>query len=233
MSKPIDLTNQVFERWTVISRAPSNKRGETMWNCRCKCGKEKIVNGYSLRNGTSKSCGCLQKEIVSNNSYEDLTNQVFGKLKVISYFGQDSSKKRMWNCECDCEAHTIIQVRAADLKSGKTTSCGCVRSIGEEKIATLLQQAGISFEKEKTFPTCRFNSGGLARFDFYVNNEYLIEYDGIQHFQPTFNQLDNEAFTITKSHDEYKNQWCKENNIPLIRINYTQLKDLKIEDLLL
>jgi hypothetical protein len=30
-----------------------------------------------------------------------------------------------------------------------------------------------------------------------------------------------------------KNQWCKENNIPLIRIPYTHLKDLSIEDLIL
>ena len=33
--------------------------------------------------------------------------------------------------------------------------------------------------------------------------------------------------------DKYKNQWCKDNNIPLIRIPYTHLKDLCIEDLLL
>ena len=233
MSKPIDLTNQVFERWTVISRAPNNKRGETMWNCRCECGKEKIVNGYSLRNGTSKSCGCLQKEIASKNNFKDLSNQTFGKLTVINVSGQDKHGHRIWNCQCSCDAKTIIQVRGNDLTSGKTTSCGCIRSIGEEKIAFLLLQAGIPFEKEKTFLTCRFESGGLARFDFFVNNKYLIEYDGIQHFQPTFNQLNSEAFNIAQSHDEYKNQWCKENNIPLIRIKYDQLNDLKIEDLLL
>lgn len=233
MSKPIDLTNQTFNRWTVISRAPNNKRGETMWNCVCECGKKKIVSGYSLRSGSSKSCGCLQREIASKNNFEDLTNQIFGKLKVIEYAGQDNSGKRIWKCQCNCLANTIICVRAADLKSGKTSSCGCIRSIGEEKIAYLLQQANIPFEREKTFPTCKFNNGGLARFDFYVNNQYLIEYDGIQHFHPTFNQLDATVFNITKEHDEYKNQWCKNNNIPLIRINYKQLKELKIEDLLL
>ena len=40
-----------------------------------------------------------------------------------------------------------------------------------------------------------------------------------------------EDFEKTKIHDAYKNQWCKENNIPLIRIPYTHLKDLCIEDL--
>ena len=41
------------------------------------------------------------------------------------------------------------------------------------------------------------------------------------------------SYLKTKELDEYKNQWCKENNIPLIRISYTHLNDLCIEDLLL
>lgn len=233
MSKVIDLTNQTFNRWTVKSRAQNNKRGESMWNCVCECGKEKIVNGYSLRTGASKSCGCLQKEIVSQNSFEDISGQTFGKLKAIKYIGYDNNGKRMWQCECSCPSKTKIQVRLSDLKSGKTTSCGCIKSIGEEKISFLLNQAGIPFEREKTFPSCRFEGGGLARFDFYVNNEYLIEYDGIQHFKPTFNQLNNNNFNITQQHDKFKNEWCKNNNIPLIRINYLQLDTLKIEDLLI
>lgn len=36
-----------------------------------------------------------------------------------------------------------------------------------------------------------------------------------------------------QEHDIFKNNWCKENNIPIIRIPYTHLKDLCIEDLLL
>ena len=234
MSKVIDLTNQEFNNWKVISRAPNNPRGETMWLCECKCGTQKIVQGYSLRKGLSKSCGCLQKSIVSAQNFEDLTGQVFNHLKVIEYAGKDKSNKSLWKCECDCSAKTMIIVRGADLKSGKTSSCGCIKSIGEEKIAFLLQQANLSFTKEQTFESCRFpDTNALARFDFYVNNTYLIEYDGIQHFKPTFNQLNENNFILTQSHDEYKTQWCKENNIPLIRISYTQLKNLTIKDLIL
>ena len=39
------------------------------------------------------------------------------------------------------------------------------------------------------------------------------------------------AFLERQEHDKLKNEWCKENNIPLIRIPYTHLKDLCIEDL--
>ena len=92
------------------------------------------------------------------------------------------------------------------------------------------------FKKEKTFETCRFpDSKALAKFDFYVNNKYLIEYDGIQHFQNDKTEHGwntKEALEKRKQHDNFKNQWCKENKIPLIRIPYTHLKELCLEDLL-
>lgn len=37
--------------------------GNIIWQCRCDCGVEKVIRGYHLRNGHSRSCGCLQKEI--------------------------------------------------------------------------------------------------------------------------------------------------------------------------
>lgn len=231
MSKPIDLANQTFGRWTVLSRASNNKRGETMWNCRCECGKEKVVNGYSLRNGASKSCGCLQKEIVSEMNFDDLTGRQFSNLTVLEFIGKDKSKKTIWKCQCNCEGKTIIVTRGDDLRSRKTKSCGCLKSVGEEKISSLLTIAGLQFEKEKTFDACRFpDTNALARFDFYVNNQYLIEFDGIQHFSPTFGE---DALSKTQEHDIYKNNWCKANDIPLIRINYLQLENLKIEDIIL
>ena len=232
MSKMIDLTNQKFNYWTVLKRVENNSRGETMWLCQCQCGKQKIVNGYSLRKGTSKSCGCLQKKIASQNAFKDLTNKKFGHLLVLKFFKQDKNKKSIWECQCDCDGKTIIYVRGSDLLSGKTQSCGCIKSRGEEKIAKILKQNNIPFEKEKTFNSCRYpDTNGLARFDFYVDNNYIIEFDGIQHFQPSYDTLQPGAFLLTKKHDEYKNNWCKENNIPLIRINYSQLKNLKMEDL--
>lgn len=57
-SRAIDLTGQQFGRLSVISRATKDGRGEWSWHCRCDCGQEKTVLGYSLRSGLTKSCGC-------------------------------------------------------------------------------------------------------------------------------------------------------------------------------
>lgn len=121
------------------------------------------------------------------NQFENLTGQKFNHLTILEYAGRDNSNIPLWKCQCDCEAKTIIISRGADIKRGRTTSCGCIRSIGEEKIALLLTNANIPFVKEKTFESCRFpETNALARFDFFVDNRYLIEYDGVQHFKPTY-----------------------------------------------
>ena len=77
------------------------------------------------------------------------------------------------------------------------------------------------------------HNSGKCRFDFYVNNNYLIEYDGQQHFESVEYFGGEEQLKIQQKRDTYKNQWCKENNIPLIRIPYTKLDTLCIKDLML
>ena len=54
----IDITGQNFGRLTVLGRY-GNKNGHITWYCRCSCGKEKIIIGNDLKNGHTKSCGCL------------------------------------------------------------------------------------------------------------------------------------------------------------------------------
>jgi len=56
-----DLTGQKFNKLTVINREPNTKSGQTMWKCQCDCGNFVIVNGRDLKNGHTKSCGCLFK----------------------------------------------------------------------------------------------------------------------------------------------------------------------------
>ena len=106
-------------------------------------------------------------------------------------------------------------------------------------IQNILENNNILFEREKRFNTCRFpDTNAQGKFDFYLpDKNILIEYDGIQHFEEnTFfifsTNNSHEALSYTHNHDEYKNKWCIENNIILIRIPYTHLEKITIEDLL-
>ncbi len=68
MSAFLDLTGQNFTRWTVLSRVPDSRTGITRWLCRCVCGTEQIVFRTALRNGHSRSCGCLKNETTCKRS---------------------------------------------------------------------------------------------------------------------------------------------------------------------
>jgi hypothetical protein len=58
----IDISNQTFGRWTVLSRAENTTQGQTQWLCRCECGTERIVVSILLRRGITRSCGCLKQD---------------------------------------------------------------------------------------------------------------------------------------------------------------------------
>ena len=232
MSKALELTGKVFHYLTVLNKEP-NRKGRTYWKCKCKCGKEIVVQGRSLTNGNTKSCGCYKSERTGEIKRINELGNKYGKLTVVQDAGSNSKGLRYWFCKCECG--TFVKVSGPQLRSGGTQSCGCLKSKGEEKIAKILSQKNIFYEKEKTFNTCRFlKTNKLAKFDFYVNNSYLIEYDGNVHFNYS-NQGWNtkERLLEAQQRDAFKNQWCLESKIPLIRIPYTALNTLKLEDLLL
>lgn len=54
-----DEVGKKYGLLTVIEQAPSNENGNAQWLCQCECGAKTIVLGNNLRNGNTKSCGCL------------------------------------------------------------------------------------------------------------------------------------------------------------------------------
>lgn len=229
-----DLTGQQIGNWKVLNIA-FRKNGKIYYHCQCQCENktEKDVQAQHLKEKRSLSCGCLRKQLISERTKKDITGQRFGKLIVLEEADKEeyNDTKIHWKCQCDCGNIKIIS--GSSLRQGLTKSCGCVKSYGEEKIIKLLTENNIPFVSEKDFDDFRYpDTNFKAKFDFYVNNQYIVEYDGKQHFG-IGGWNDNENFIKTTTHDTLKNQWCKENGIPLIRIPYTHFNELCIEDLLL
>lgn len=236
--KAYDLKGQHFGRWTVLYKCNYLKTNHYPWHCICECGKEKDVNTRDLISGKSQSCGCLQKEkakqigkktisIAQAANRKNLKGQQFGRLIVLYSLYDENGEYKQY---CQCECGNFIKVKTHDLISGNTMSCGCLKSRGQEKISKILNENNISFEVEKSFDDCVYpDTLSKCFFDFYVNDKYIIEYDGIQHFQ------ENEFFQLSlsdqKKRDKFKNKWCKFHNIPIIRIPYIQLNNLSYKDL--
>ena len=234
-----DLTNQRFGRLLVLERDYSKSTpGKIYWKCLCDCGNTVSVSRNHLISGRTSSCGCYAQETRFNNRFEDLTGQKFGKLtvkKLDKFILTNSGTRRaQWLCQCDCdlEGKHLISVQTTNLKNGHTQSCGCINSQGELQISEILNQNKINFKKHITFPEAIYpDTKHKMVFDFYINNQYIIEFDGIQHYQiiDFFNGQNGLNYNI--EHDKLKNQWCKNNHIPLIRIPYWHLDTLCLEDL--
>lgn len=70
MAVSIDLTGKSFGRLVVLKRALDDKRIGTFWLCQCSCGNRKNIRGGDLKNGRTRSCGCLLRETTIKRSFK-------------------------------------------------------------------------------------------------------------------------------------------------------------------
>lgn len=121
-------------------------------------------------------------------------------------------------------------IRPIDFIRG--TRCKCEStSKGEKIIEIFLRFNKIKFKQQYTYEDCK-NKARLP-FDCAVKDNngqviFLIEFDGIQHYEPIYGE---EQFVDTKYNDATKNSYCEDNNIPLVRIPFWDMD--KINNILI
>lgn len=89
-----DMIGKKFGRLTVLTREGTHVSGRSklaLWGCICDCGNETVVRGASLRNGTTKSCGCAQRENAS------IANTTHGLSRTRIHRVWQAMKKRCEN----------------------------------------------------------------------------------------------------------------------------------------
>ena len=102
----------------------------------------------------------------------------------------------------------------------------------EIKVEENLRQNNVSFKREVSFSDLNGCGNTPLRFDFviYKNNKIfcIIETDGEQHFKLNsyFNKTE-EDLKETQKRDNIKTQYCKDNNINLLRISYWEFKNIE------
>ncbi len=105
-----DLTGQIFERFRVVRFWKLDRWRNSMWLCRCDCGNTRVVVGRDLRNGHTKSCGCLnieksiaraRKQTGENNPRYKLGEQQGWHTKEQKEFHESIRKRDNYTCQ-DC-----------------------------------------------------------------------------------------------------------------------------------
>lgn len=205
--KSADLTKKIFGYWEVLYRVEGQTGHGSIWHCRCaNCGTEKDVQYSNLVEGRSKSCGCLRKQVLS----DDLTNQRFGSLvakePLYDYPKSCSEESTYWRCDCDCGNSFITT--AHRLKQGNTQSCGCLISKGENKIREILTNLNITFIQQSSFEDLKDIKE--LKFDFYLPQQNIvIEYQGQQHYKIIPKWGGEAAFEDRLKKDNMKRNYCQ------------------------
>ncbi|GGF88422.1 zinc-ribbon domain-containing protein [Paenibacillus abyssi] len=165
--------------------------------------------------------------------------------ELISYWHPDNElspfdvrahtvRKFKFICENDESHDYTAEVR--NVVNGQR--CGlCAMPKGERRIHSYLSARGIPFTQQATMDGLVGTGGGALMFDFVIHNRdgkwlCAVEYDGKQHFEPVdfLGKGMREAqrnLKIQQEHDRRKEEFCKHNAIPLLRIKYTQFDDIE------
>lgn len=118
MSK-IEMIGKKFGRLLVKREVGKDSRGAYIYECECECGNTHIANGCKLREGSIKSCGCLQKEllalrskktitweIIDENTVKGTTNNLGGIDFYIDYEDFSKCKDICWSAQRSENSHT-------------------------------------------------------------------------------------------------------------------------------
>ncbi len=197
---------------------------------RCKkCGHVWKTTAYEVYTGKAHCRNC------NPSPYLFTEDKIRERLKEnnpdIEYVSDYTGSLNKATFKCRKCNHTWSTI-AFPIYLGKNGCPKCSFSKGESKIAKYLDNKDIDYESGYVFDDCK-NIYGLP-FDFYISSKNLcIEYDGEQHFKPIIRSKNMtyidalENFKKIQKRDSIKNEYCKNNSIYILRIPYTQFKNIE------
>lgn len=196
------------------------------------CGYEWKVIPSSFLQGT-RCPKCQHRSYIKTNKeiVQEVCNLVKDEYTVLEKYKGGEVKILFRHNKCGYEYY----VKPNNFRNGRRCpNCSLPHTPHTEKhIAKLLKKMDIDFETQKTFADCiNPKTNKKLRFDFaiYSNNKNLfclLEYDGKQHFEPVKFFGGKKSLALNQYRDNIKNDYCRQNNIKLIRIPYWDFSNLE------
>ncbi|PFH80434.1 hypothetical protein COI61_03820 [Bacillus cereus] len=199
------------------------------------CGRTWTTQAGNVLNGHSCDKCAREAKRLTDEEYRERLYKIYqSEIQWIS--GSYETYKSILtfknnNCNHVFEKNAGDMVNTARMMVNNCPRCSS--SKGEVRIGKFLNSINVKYKAEYIFADCR-NIYPLP-FDFAVlkdndDIEMIIEFDGQEHFEPIEYFGGDEKFKQRIKNDQMKNEYCKVNNIKLIRIPYWECD--KIESIL-
>lgn len=192
-----------------------NKRKQTNLQ---RYGTENPTQSKEIRRKISKS------RIILPENMLNLFIQAHGDFYDYDFTDYIDSDTKM---RMICPVHGEFWQKASSHKSG--VGCpSCKRYYkGEEKVKTFLLENNLAFERYFKFNDCRYKNELI--FDFYLTKlNVCIEYDGEQHYNKFhYFHRHEKSFELQVLRDKIKTEYCRDNNIQLIRIPHYEFDNIE------
>lgn len=217
-----DFMNEKYSRTKVKIICPIHGTFEQMWRTH--------LEGHGCKKCADDIMRPTLEEFINR------ANDIHG-IGTYDYSLIDQYKNKRVKLPIICANHGTFYMSAEDhVKKGfGCPQCGRdrIKSHGEERIEKILKVKNVCFEVEKKIDC--LGKANKSKFDFYIKGVGFIEFDGNQHFKPYEFYGGEKRYKQLKSNDQKKNQYCEQNQIPLLRIKYNQFDKIKemIEDFIL
>ncbi|MBW3021060.1 hypothetical protein KY334_07225, partial [Candidatus Woesearchaeota archaeon] len=198
---------------------------------KCSCGEIFSTTLSNLRQKNYKCNICNLGRLDCKNLKEDVIKYIEqNNCKLLSDYENNRSKLKL-QCECGKIFYTSFKTFCGGGNVVPKTRCNiCTKrmSYAEKIVNDFLLKKDINFCSEYSFSDLKSEKGGRLRFDYAIFKDkildLLIELDGEYHYKPILGQLNLE---IQQKNDFLKDEYCRKENIKLIRIPYWEFKNIE------
>lgn len=183
---------------------------------------EGAISHRHLCNKCAKGLPSKDKLLTTKEKNEYLKS--IGSKTICIEENENKNNKQRIKFKCSCgeifyRKWNTVRTNGFD----RCNKCSNKQSYGEVIIENILNQYNIEYEREKRFEGCK--NKFCFPFDFYLPTfNTLIEFDGQYHYNPIRGE---EQLKKTQNNDNIKNNFCKNNNINLLRIPYWKRDNLE------
>lgn len=200
------------------------------------CGNEKsvLVSSYISCKAGCRKCANSEKFDTDfvRKKIESMTD---GEYTLVGEYINSQKSIKIKHNNDSCENHCWNTMYGNFVRHNRRCPiCTFIPSVGEDFIENFLINNNINYKKQYRDNRCFYKR--VLPFDFAVfdssnNLSMLIEFDGIQHFSEERgfwgSEYPNEELKRVFMYDNIKNNFCKENNINLLRIPYWDFDNIE------